>query len=272
MITVISALPGFGKTLLFSYLMAQKTCVEGYDLYRNSCKFIEKYNNNGFKFSYPKQKHVTYFNGHARISVMGRPVKIPYVLNPWYLGLPTKESEVDLVFPGSVLFIDEAQRYYNSRMSYYFPDYVSRFYEMHRHYRLTIYLIAQRAGLIDKNIRSIAQEFIYIDRLEKEEDSLGNLIQAKWYIHRFNCYSDLEKYEEGNKELGTEDIIVCNENLYKFFDTHFFEFLYLNGNQDFSQEWLRPYRLMPDICEKLKEVWSATPPPTFFGDKKVAEA
>ena len=252
------------------HLMGQKTCVEGYARYRECCKKVDKLNANGFKLSYPKQKHVTYFNGQARLSVMGRPVKVPYILNPWYLGLPTKDSEVDLVLPGSQIFIDEAQRYYNSRMYSYFPDYVSRFYEMHRQYGLDIYLIAQRAGLIDKNIRNIAQQFIYIDSLEKEEDALGNLVKVTWHVHKFNCYGDLEKYEDGNRDLGVEDVIESCENLYRFYDTNFYEFLYLNGSQDFSQEWIKPYKLTPSICEKLKEVWSATAPPSYYGEKKAA--
>ena len=273
MIRIISGKTGAGKTLYAVYLMYLATCVNGYDNYLKSCKEIEKLNKNGFKFSYPQEKHVTYFNGEARLSPLGRVVKHPYVFNPWLLGLPTSDNDVSLFFPGSKIFIDEAQRYYNSRLSYLFPDYVSRFYELHRHWGLDITLIAQRAGLIDLNIREIAQELIYIENLDTEEDELGNLVKATWTLRKFTNNADLEHYLDGKKDLGVEEIVECTENLYKFYDTTFYKFLFLNrrSNQDFLQRLLKPFKLTPEICNKLSEVYSAVPPSGYF-EKKSASA
>lgn len=272
MIRIISGNPGKGKTLLAIYFMFLDTCVNGYDNYIKSCKEIAKLNSNGFHFSYPQEKHVTYFNGEARLAPLGRVVKHPYIFNPWRMGVPTGENDVSLFFPGSKIYIDEAQRYYNSRLSYCFPDFVSRFYELHRHWKLDITLIAQRAGLIDLNIREIAQEFLYVEDLDVEEDSLGNLIKATWAVRKFTNNADLEHYLDGKKDLGEEVIIECTENLFKFYDTEFYKFLFLNkrSNQDFLQQLLRPYKLTPEICDKLSEIYSAVPPKEYYNkeDKK----
>lgn len=266
MIRIISGIPGSGKTLLAVHFMYLDTCVNGYENYIKSCKEIEKLNCNGFKFDYPKQHHTTYFNGQVRFCPSCRPVKSPYLFNPWDLGLPGTGKDVCLFFPGAKIYIDEAQRFYNSRKSNLFPNFVSRFYELHRHWGLDITLIAQRCGLIDLNIREIATEFLHIEKLEKEEDSLGNLKRAIWHVRKFENNSDLEHYLDGHKELGIEEVIECNENLYKFYDTKFYRFLFLNkiNNQVFSQAEIHPFKTTPKVCDILSDRCSATPPPNYY--------
>ena len=50
-----------------------------------------------------------------------------YYVNGYYLGLPNESQDVMYVPPGSVIFLSEAQRYYYSRKSNSFPEWVSRF-------------------------------------------------------------------------------------------------------------------------------------------------
>lgn len=266
MIRIISGITGAGKTLLAVYFMYLDTCVNGYDNYLKSCKEIEKLNKNGFNFDYPKEKHVTYYNGQVRFNPPCMKVKSPYIFDPWELGLPGVGKEVCLFFPYSKIYIDEAQRFYNSRLSYYFPSFVSRFYEMHRHYGLDITLIAQRPGLIDLNIREIATEFIFVESLEKEEDCFGNLKKATWHIRKFFKNSDLEHYLDGKKELGVEEIIVCEDNLYQYYDTYFFKFLFLNriDNQQFSQMRINRFKITPSVCDVLSDKCSSKPPANYY--------
>ena len=266
MISIISGKPGAGKTLFAVYKMMVDTSFNGYENYLQSCKEIKELNDNGYKFNYPTQKHVTYFNGQARFTPLGYPNKSPYIFNPWELGLPSQDKEPTIFFPGAKIYIDEAQRFYNSRMSYCFPDYVSRFYELHRHYGLDITLIAQRAGLIDLNIRELAEQLYYIKDLRLVKDSLGNLLQATWTIQEFTNNADLEAYLNGNKELGEEKIYTCNENLFKFYDTRFYKFLFLNHveNRKFLSRLLNPFKYNPEICNMLSQVYSATAPEGYY--------
>lgn len=266
MISIITGKPGAGKTLFAVFKMLEDTIKDGYDNYITSCKEIEELNKNGYKFNYPKQKHVTYFNGQARFSPQGYSVKSPYILNPWELGLPSQDRDVQLVFPFSKIYIDEAQRYYNSRLSYLFPDFVSRFFELHRHYGLDITLIAQRGGLIDLNIRELAEKLYYIEDLKLIKDSLGNMISATWIIREFTSNAELEKYVDGHKELGEERIYTCNENLFEFYNTRFYKFLFLNRveNRKFLDRLLNPFKHSPDICNMLSQVYSATAPEDFY--------
>ena len=273
MIRIISGITGAGKSLFAVYLMYLDTCVNGYDNYLKSCREIENLRHNGFSLSYPKQKHITYFNGQVRFSPYCRPVKTAYSFNPWEMGLPVANKKTRLFFPCAKIYIDEAQRFYNSRLSYCFPDFVSRFFELHRHWDLDITLIAQRSGLIDINIREISTEFLHIEKLEREEDSLGNLKKTIWHIKKFTNNADLEHYLDGHKELGEEEIITCEENLYKYYDTHFFKFLFLNQkeSQNFLQQTLNPFRYSPEICNKLSEIYSATAPANFYDKKGKSE-
>ena len=68
---------------------------------------------------------------------------------------------------------------------------------------------------------------------------------------------------------GEEILIECEENLYKYYDTKFFKFLFLNKrrNQDFLQQTLNPFKYSPDICDRLSEVYKASAPQDYY--KKV---
>ena len=242
------------------------TYEEGYNNYLNCCKAIQELNEAGFNFKYPIQKHTTYFNGNVHFRPIGLKAKDTYTFNPWLLGLPSLEHDTHLFLPYGQITIDEAQTFFNSRMSMLFPAYVSRFFELHRQFDLNITLIAQRAGLIDLNIREIAQELLYVEDLDLEEDSLGNLVKATWKIRKFTDNSDLEHYIDGKKDLGEEIIIECNENLYKFYDTKFYKFLFLNKrrNQEFLQRSLAPFKYSPEICDMLSEVYKAQAPEGYY--------
>ncbi len=266
MIRIISGIIGAGKTLLAMYYMFLETSVKGYENYLKSCNLIKKLNDEGFNFSYPKEKHVTYFNSYARIAPMCRPVKHVYSFNPWLMGLPVPGKDVSIFFPGSKIFIDEAQRFYNSRMSYYFPDHVSRFFELSRQWDLDITLIVQRAKLVDLNIRDIAQELIFVEDLNLVVDDLGQMRSATWKIRKFSSCQELDHYLDGHNELGKEEIVECNENLFKMYDTKFFRFLFLyeKEGQDFVQSTLYPFRYSPEICNVLSEVYKSSPPPGYY--------
>ena len=141
MIKIISGKTGKGKTLLSVYFMFLDTIVNGYDNYKKTCKKIEELNQSGFNFKYPEQKHTTYFNGYAEFRPFGSKRKSTYLFSPWMLGLPSQEHDTHLFLPYGNIYIDEAQTFFNSRMSMLFPAYVSRYFELHRQFDLNITLI-----------------------------------------------------------------------------------------------------------------------------------
>lgn len=72
------------------------------------------------------------------------------------LGYFNDKIETHLIPPFTTIGITEGQKYFNSRMSMYFPDWQSRFYEQHGHNYIDIFIDVQRPNLIDINIRELA--------------------------------------------------------------------------------------------------------------------
>ena len=93
-------------------------------------------------------------------------------INPYRLGFANDFVETHFNLPFEVICITEAQKYLNSRMSMYFPDWQSRWYEQHGHNDIDVYLDTQRPMLIDVNIRELAQ-FVEIVKLDVGHNKYG---------------------------------------------------------------------------------------------------
>ena len=95
--------------------------------------------------------------------------------------------ETHLNYPYEVIGIQEAQKYLNSRKSKNFPDWQSRWYEQHRHNNLDILMDVQRPGLVDVNIRELAQ---FIDIQDMENFKIVNEARRREeWIQIYNSYS-----------------------------------------------------------------------------------
>ena len=103
-------------------------------------------------------------------------------INPYRLGFSNDYVGTHFNFPYECIFVTEAQKYLNSRMSMYFPDWQSRWYEQHGHNDLDIWLDTQRPMLIDVNIRELAR-FIEIKDLEISY-TRGRVTGLKWTIRK----------------------------------------------------------------------------------------
>ena len=95
-------------------------------------------------------------------------------INPYRLGFANPFVDTHFNLPFECIFITEAQKYLNSRMSVYFPDWQSRWYEQHGHNDLDMFLDTQRPMLIDVNIRELSR-FIEILRLDRAYDARGRV-------------------------------------------------------------------------------------------------
>ena len=157
MITIVFGKPGMGKT---AYLTADaveymRSSPAQNDLLRGCRDQVAALNAAGANFALPMTAPV-YSNYPITVGRGTLPPVSSYYIDGFRLGFPNDDLRTLSVLPGARIYLSEAQRYYNSRRSKDLPDWVSRYYEEHRHFGLEIYLDVQRPGLIDANIREIA--------------------------------------------------------------------------------------------------------------------
>lgn len=142
-------------------------------------------------------------------------------INPYRLGFANKFVKTHFNLPYECICITEAQKYLNSRMSMYFPEWQSRWYEQHGHNSLDIYLDTQRPMLIDVNIRELAS-FIEIVKLDLKYDEYGKVKKLKWTIRRIENSSLFDKYMASGKKdktCYTEETIIANYNVFECYDS-----------------------------------------------------
>ena len=198
MIHIIFGFPGAGKTgyevgQAVPYLNNSDECLT---LLSNTEEQVNRLRcANGFDLSMPKHAPI-YTNFDLRVD-NGREIVSAYYIDGFHLGFENPDVDIMPVYPGSKIFLSEAQRYYNSRNKG-LPDWVSRFYEEHRHFGLDIYLDCQRPQLIDANIREIAEEFIEVIKTEVID---GHTI---FHFRRYNGWTEVAKCQSG--ELVLPDI------------------------------------------------------------------
>jgi len=159
MITIIFAPPRYGKTALMTH-MANMALYER-ERTKSSWREIDAKNLNGFNLSYPL--HMVFANYPIAGKKFGYHSRPSYFVNPFNLGFANNKGvQTAFLPPYSLICITEGQKYFNSCMSLYFPDWQSRFFEQHGHNFLDILIDIQRPMLIDINIRELAN---YIEAL-----------------------------------------------------------------------------------------------------------
>lgn len=195
------------------------------------------------------------------------------IINPYKLGFKNEFVNTHFNFPYEVICITEAQKYLNSRMSKYFPDWQSRWYEQHGHNNLDIFLDTQRPSLIDVNVRELAH-FIEIVKLNKYYDENGNIKALMWTIRHIDNSSLYERYMSSGKKdsscyeqmeiMADYNVFKCYESTCckpKFYAGHFdedFDYLSSVQTEDSLQgyiEYLRKYDdELPDSFYQTRSV------------------
>jgi hypothetical protein len=151
------------------------------------------------------------------------------------LGFKNEFVPTHFNLPFEAIGITEAQKYLNSRMSMYFPDWQSRWYEQHGHDDIDIFLDTQRPMLIDVNIRELSS-FIEIVDLEIHKSKFNRVEILTWLIRKLDNSSIFDVYMASGKkdrDCYTEEVITANYNDFdcydsqsckpKFYDGHFNE-------------------------------------------------
>ena len=209
---------GAGKTSYLSHIACEfLTKDDEYDLCLDK---INSYNSMGYNLSIPNHLVFSDFKISCNTKLG---YKESYFVNGFYLGMPNAQHPTMFLPPYSKIFLSEGQRYYDSRKYNLFSDFVSQFYEQHRHYGLSIYIDCQRPGLIDLNIREIATKVYYIESMVNDIDSYGRIIANHWNVRLFSNVFDCEKYIQGDKTLGSPIVISHKTTVTCFADLKFLD-------------------------------------------------
>ncbi len=224
MLTIISGVPGAGKSSLNAYFLYSTYREEGITLLKRCRAKIEELNKTRLHpLTLPAQPPI-YSDFKVKFPAGYKKWYEPYFVNGYYMGLSNERLKTQFLPPYAKVFLGESQRYYNSRKSGSFPDFVSRFYEMHRHFGLDIYLDVQRVRLIDPNIRELCRRFIEVQGMEHTRDKLGRITRTVWHCREFGNWIDFEDYLNTGADTYKETTYSYDGNIFDCYDSFsFFE-------------------------------------------------
>ena len=220
MITIIFGAPGTGKTSLSTHFLKQTYQTQGRALLSYTRGRIEAMNKSRAVPLARPEKPPIFANYKVSFKTGYDKTFEPYFINPYYMGLPNEAMPTQYLPPGSKVFISEAQRYYNSCKSSTLPDFVSRLYEMHRHYGIDIWMDVQRANLIDLNIKEICKCFIEVREMRHKKDYAGRILRTSFRCREFDCWRAVEQYMETGAETFREVCYMSEGSIFRCFDSY----------------------------------------------------
>ncbi len=269
MITIIYGQPRSGKTALMTKLALEYMTGENAvkDI-RQSCKLIKKFNDGGFKLSYP-QKHLVFSD--YEIWTRNK------TLFSWYasgysFGLPNKQyNEIGFYPPCSRLFFDEAQKYWNSRESNKLSDFVSRAFELHGHFKYNIYIAVQRLKLIDLNIRELSPCILEVVSMRNVEDN-GLVMSSTWTCRKYDSFAEAEKHINGEKSKYRTVHYRFDGNIFRHYESEGHRYAFMRGRakSDFDYKANGGYGYTVADVERFNKEHDYTVPENFQkgGSKK----
>ena len=261
MITIIFAPPRTGKTCFMTHMLN----LHAFDRERNKsmAREIMRKNANGFNLTIPK--HCVSSNYDITFRKYGYSPRFNRRINPYRLGFDNEFVKTHFNYPYEAIGITEAQKYLNSRMSMYFPEWQSRWYEQHGHNNLDIYLDTQRPMLIDVNIRELAQ-FVEIIKLTIFRDNYRKICKLQWKVRIIENSSLFDKYMASGKQdksCYTEEIVEADYNVFncydsqsckpKFYAGHFEEDFDINESKPIEDSLLGYIKYLEENDDELPE-------------------
>ena len=231
MITIICGVPRAGKTALMTSFALEH--MKGRQAHRDliKCrKLLAPLNAGGFAYT-PPPDHLVFADYTIQAGAGGRIRN--YECNGFNLGLYNDKHPTMFLPPNAKVYLDEAQKYFNSR-DRGLADFVSRYYELHGHYRLDVTCTVQRPMLIDKNIRELAAQVLYVAVLE--HDQSGHRIHAsQWTCYEWDNVAAAVAFIDGgqSKDLRGDKVrFEYTGNIFRHYDSYAFFPAFLKGNED----------------------------------------
>ncbi len=227
MITIIFGAPGAGKSSLNTYFLKEQYEKHSFELLEKTKELIDEANEKRLhKLSSPDKPPI-FADFKVKFLVDFEEYYEPYFINGFYAGLPNDRLPVQFIPPGSKIFLSEVQRYYDSRKSSSMPNFISRAFEMHRHYSLDFWLDVQRPTLVDLNIRELCKHFIEVIEMENMLNSVGDVTRSVFRCREFGCWRDVAQYLETGAKTYKDTVFIYDGNIFDCFDSfnYFSEFL-----------------------------------------------
>lgn len=236
MILIIYAPPRYGKTILMTHFAN----VVAFDRPRTRAmeSEIQLKQASGFENLKTIPKHCVSANYDMVLRKFGYSPRYNRRINPYKLGFKNPFVETHFNIPHELICIDEAQKYFNSRMALYYPDWQSRYFEQHGHNDLDFILATQRPMLIDPNIRDLSV-FLEVMELETKFNDFGIPNKFNWDLRfikdsmAWDCYMQSGKKD---KDCYKSIELQATENLYNCYDHQHCKPKFYDGhlNQDFD--------------------------------------
>ena len=187
---------GAGKSAFFASIAAETYIERGADILANSCRIIEEQNKTRKKKLTPPDKVPIYtVNFTFEIRNPDGTIYTPYELKAEEIGVGKKYKKL---YPGAVIFIDEAQNVLNSKSD--LKRAVSVFFEESRHADFEIWIASQRPILINKDIRDLSHHFMQICNFEMTVAPFNIICGLKWEYREFTRRAEVDEYVEMTEE------------------------------------------------------------------------
>ena len=272
MITIISGNPGAGKTALLTHFLVERMLNEGFDDWLSCKKELMKLKKGGLeKLEPPPQRHLCFSDYKVKFN---RKIE-SYYIDGFQIGLPNPFFKTVFIPPYSTIYLDEAQRYYDSRMSKFLREEVYHWYQLHRHNDYNIIMACQRLGNIDLNIRGIAENFIIIDDIIVKENKYGMVTHITWKIRQFHSCEVAEAYllaceKKTISSLGEVKEISTDLNVFDYYNSKgckpaFYAGQYYKAFDYFTEEG---YQFTLDSFRQYNNIHYFTAPQGFWKNPK----
>lgn len=273
MITIICGIPRAGKTALMTSFALEH--MRGRQAHRDlvKCrKLLAPLNAGGFCYE-PPEDHLVFADYTITAGANGNVRN--YECNGFNLGLYNDKHPTMFLPPNAKVYLDEAQKYFNSRESKGLADFVSRYYELHGHYRLDVTCTVQRPKLIDLNIRELAAQVIYVAKLEHEQAG-HRVLRSEWTAYTWDNVVAAISFIEGGMQKSLRGDTVCfvyDGNIFKHYDSFAFFPVFLKGNEDakFNLRHAVPTGYTRDEVADFNDEHDYNVPETYYKKKGSAK-
>ncbi|MDR2090652.1 MAG: zonular occludens toxin domain-containing protein [Clostridiales bacterium] len=242
--TAIVGKPGTGKTaFMTAWAVLNMTQNAKSDIAASKANIKYLNARYGFNLEIPKDvRHLVYADYNIKHKEYGKKLRERHACNGYYLALPTPperrgEDYTEPMFlpPFSHVYLDEAQRYFDSDCWERLAPEVKLFYEMHRHNHLDIVYSCQRDTRIAASIRQLVSEVIDIQQVFLHKNRFNGNVSTVWKYLSFPSTEAHETYVKSidkkakKRELKT---LKIDGNVFKWYNSYDHQDRFFCGFED----------------------------------------